>query len=219
MLLLPLCFPRMCTSHPLLYGFGFMLDSSILASLQSTILAYLVRPPCPPLPEGCVCQKGVSLKFGVQVARSNPYPGVPEGGGGGGARPLGDQPQRSTASTAPTGTAPQRSQRPLLIGVSASRFGRRDPGSGGICLAYTASLRENWAPMEVWVNNAYHGRTRQPKYSQYGEFFRDIEEYAHASVLCETRWVELVVPLKFAFAWGESYFLPILFVSVTIPNL
>ncbi|KAK1529565.1 hypothetical protein CPAR01_11877, partial [Colletotrichum paranaense] len=41
-------------------------------------------------------------------------------------------------------------------------------------------------PAEVWANNAYHGTTRQPKYSQYREFFRDIEEYAYDSVLCET---------------------------------
>ncbi|KAK1505621.1 hypothetical protein CABS01_01089 [Colletotrichum abscissum] len=187
MLLLPLCFPRMCTSHPLLYGFGFVLDSSILVSLQSTILAYLVRPPVPPSSRGlCMskrCQpevRGPSCPF-ESISRRP--------GGGGGGRKTTRRPAPTLngingtngdgTTTEPTATPNWRFCVPFLVGGIRGR-------EEFVWRIQPLYVRIGPFPAEVWANNAYHGRTRQPKYSQYGEFFRDIEEYAYASVLCET---------------------------------
>lgn len=172
----------MCTLYSLLCGFGFMLSSSILVSLQSTLLAY----PRAPLSSRRLC---MSKRCQPEVrGPSCPFESISRRPGGGGA-----QDHSATSLNAQRhqrhqrGRAPQRSQRPLLIGVSASRFWSAGSGVGRNCLAYTASLRENWALPDGGMGEQCILRENAiPKYRQYGEFFREIEEYACASVFCET---------------------------------
>ncbi|KAK1654974.1 hypothetical protein BDP81DRAFT_92059 [Colletotrichum phormii] len=151
----------MCTLYPLPCGFGFMLNSSILVSLRST----LPRAP-PPLSSRRLC---MSKKCQPEVrGPSCPFESISRRPGG--ARPLGDQPNAERL-TAPTATAPQRSQRPLLIGVLACPFlvggirGREE----FVWLIEAVNVR-------IGPSRRRYGRTmhtlgeRDTKYRQYGEF-------------------------------------------------
>ncbi|KAK1723852.1 uncharacterized protein BDZ83DRAFT_370893 [Colletotrichum acutatum] len=166
-----------------LAGFGFTLNSSILVSLQSTLLAYLVRPPpsCRGLCMSKRCQPEVR-------GPSCPFESISRRPGGGGRkttrRPAStlygtNGTNGDGTTTEPTATPDWRVCVPFLVGGIRGR-------EESVWRIQPVYVRIGPFPTEVWANSAYYRRTRQPKYRPYGEFFRHIEEYAYASVLYET---------------------------------